>query len=136
MAFQFTAALETGNAVIDSQHKKLIAAINDMLEACSQGKGREVLKSTSDFLMDYTEKHFSAEEKLQRESGYPDYENHKRYHEGFKKTVREISDEINKNGSSIAMVGKVNTSIGGWLVDHIKREDVKVAAHIRASQKK
>ena len=30
------------------------------------------------------------------------------------------------------LVGKVNSSIAGWLINHIKREDVKVAAHVRA----
>ena len=35
MAYQFTKDLETGNALIDSQHKQLIQAINDLLDACS-----------------------------------------------------------------------------------------------------
>ncbi|MCI1958479.1 MAG: hemerythrin family protein [Clostridia bacterium] len=135
MAFEFTPDLLTGNATIDSQHRELIAAINKLLDACSKGKGRQTLNSIAKFLYDYTNKHFADEEKLQLASHYPDYVNHKKYHEGFKKVVRDIIKELDKDGPTIVMVGKVNTSIGGWFINHIKKEDVKVAAHIRSTQK-
>ncbi|WP_312648666.1 bacteriohemerythrin [Aminipila sp.] len=132
MKYDWTSDLETGNGTIDEQHKQLIAAINNLLDACSQGKGRDSLKETTTFLYDYTSKHFADEEKLQLASQYPDYPNHKQYHEGFKKVVRDIADQLDKEGPSLVLVGKVNSSIGGWLINHIKKEDVKVAAHIRA----
>lgn len=132
MAYNWSSDLETGNGTIDEQHKELIAAINNLLDACSQGKGRDVLKETTAFLYDYTSKHFADEEKLQLASQYPDYTNHKQYHEGFKKVVKEISEQINAEGPTLLLVGKVNSSIGGWLINHIKKEDVKVAAHIRS----
>ncbi len=132
--YQFTKDLETGNTMIDSQHKELLNAINNLLEACSKGKGRDQIKNTLDFLQDYTSKHFHDEEVLQKKYGYPDYVNHKQYHEGFKAVVKGIADELQKQGPTIALVGKVNSNIGNWLVSHIKREDVKVAAHIRSKQ--
>ncbi|QHI72646.1 bacteriohemerythrin [Aminipila terrae] len=132
MKYDWTSDLETGNSTIDGQHKQLINAINNLLEACAQGKGRDALKETTTFLYDYTAKHFADEEKLQIASQYPDYTNHKQYHEGFKKVVREIADQLEKEGPNLVLVGKVNTSIGGWLINHIKKEDVKVAAHIRS----
>lgn len=135
MAYTWTNDLETGNAAIDSQHKQLIAAINNLLDACSKGKGRDALRETTAFLYDYTAKHFADEEKLQIANQYPDYANHKKAHEGFKQTVHDIMDELNNQGPTIVLVGKVNTSIGSWLLNHIKKEDVKVAAHIRSKQK-
>ncbi|WOC32134.1 MULTISPECIES: bacteriohemerythrin [Caproicibacterium] len=133
--YQWTKDLETGNATIDSEHKELIQAVNTLLEACAKGKGRAEIQDTLRFLKDYVSRHFSHEEKLQLESQYPDYANHKRYHEGFKKTVQEIATEYEQGGATIPLVAKVNQSIAGWLLNHIKREDVKVAAHIRAQQK-
>lgn len=134
MAYSWTTDLETGNAKIDEQHKQLFVAINNLLEACSKGKGRDALKETTSFLYDYTSKHFADEEKLQLASQYPDYANHKQYHETFKKTVRELMDQLETQGPNIVLVGKVNTAVAGWLISHIKREDVKVAAHIRSKQ--
>ena len=78
------------------------------------------------------EYHFSDEEKLQRQYGYPDYENHKRYHEEYKRIVAGILNEFEQGGATVALVSKTNQAIAGWLLNHIKKEDVKVAAHIRS----
>lgn len=131
MAYAFNKDLETGNKMIDEQHKELFIAINNLLEACSKGKGRTELEATLEFLNGYVAKHFGDEEKLQLATKYPDYKNHKQYHEGYKKVVADISNELKKTGPTIVLVGKVNTSIAEWLINHIKREDVKVAAHVR-----
>ncbi|WP_312641577.1 bacteriohemerythrin [Hydrogenoanaerobacterium sp.] len=131
MAYAFTDDLRTGNATIDHQHEQLFLAINNLLDACSQGKGRAEMDKTVKFLYDYTIKHFSDEEKLQQHSQYPDYLNHKKYHESFTGVVREIMDELEQKGPSLTLVFKVNQSVGGWLINHIKIEDAKVAAHIR-----
>ncbi|MEF9941654.1 MAG: hemerythrin family protein [Lachnospiraceae bacterium] len=132
MSYTWSKDLETGNATIDGQHKELIQAINKLLDACSAGKGRAEVEQTSQFLLNYTSRHFADEEKLQIQSKYPDYPNHKRYHTEFVKVVQNITKELDKEGPTIVMVGKVNTAIAGWLLNHIKREDAKVAAHIRS----
>lgn len=41
MRYEMTKDLETGNALIDSEHRQLFKAVNDLLDACSQGKGRK-----------------------------------------------------------------------------------------------
>ncbi|MPN61896.1 hypothetical protein SDC9_209642 [bioreactor metagenome] len=43
-------------------------------------------------------------------------------------------DQLEVQGPNIVLVGKVNTAVAGWLINHIKREDVKVAAHIRSQR--
>ncbi|GLC80860.1 bacteriohemerythrin [Lacrimispora brassicae] len=132
MAYTFTKDLETGNQLIDSEHRQLIDAVNNLLAACSTGKGRAELANTTKFLQDYTARHFGNEEKLQLQYQYPDYVNHKRYHEEFKKVVAGICSKLDKEGPSITLVGEVNSAIAGWLISHIKREDAKVAAHIKS----
>lgn len=134
MAYQFTPDLETGNTLIDSEHKQLIQAINDLLTACSAGKGRAELEKTTKFLYDYTSKHFADEERLQVQTRYPDYQNHKRYHEEFKKVVANLVKKLDEQGPTVALVGEVNSAIAGWLLNHIKREDKKVAAHIKSQK--
>ncbi|MDR1193872.1 MAG: bacteriohemerythrin [Peptococcaceae bacterium] len=133
MAYAWSKDLETGNALIDTQHKQLVQAINDLLDACASGKGRAAIEKTLDFLTNYTVKHFGDEEKLQLAHKYPDYANHKKLHDAFKVTVGDLSRQLKAEGPTIILVGKVNSSIGGWLINHIKREDTKVAAHIRAN---
>lgn len=131
MAYTFTKDLETGNQLIDSEHRQLVDAINNLLAACGAGKGRMELANTTKFLQDYTAKHFSNEEKLQLQYKYPDYAAHKRYHDDFKRVVAGICAKLEKEGPTIPLVGEVNSTIAGWLINHIKKEDVKVAAYIK-----
>lgn len=129
--YQFTKELETGNAAIDSQHRQLFDAFNQILDACSQGKGRNVIRSALSFLQDYTAKHFGDEEDLQNKYNYTDRVNHKVYHETFKATIRDIMSEYEQTGPTVLLVGKINTNLVEWFINHIKKEDVKVAAHIK-----
>ena len=131
MAYTFDKSLETGNIAIDNQHKELIDAINNLLNACSQGKGRDEIKNTIKFLTDYTVKHFNDEEKLQKQYNYPDYAAHKKLHDDFKEEVSKIVDEFEENGTSVVLTFKVNNVIASWLIKHIKGEDKKVANYIK-----
>lgn len=135
MAFVWTNDLATGNAQIDTEHKKLIEAINNLLTACSTGQGRQQLEPVLDFLTEYTKTHFAHEEVLQMQSGYPDRVNHKQYHTAFVKVVEGLSARLKTEGPSIVLVGEINQRLCDWLINHIKREDIKVAQHI-ASQNK
>jgi len=136
MAYVWNSSLETGNVNIDIQHKRLVEALNKLLEACSKGQGRSKLKKFTEFLYEYTTTHFEDEEKLQKEIGYPDYISHKKYHEDFKKAVLEIMEELERDGPNIVLTGKINSKIGDWLVSHIKREDFKIAEYIRRKNNK
>lgn len=136
MAYVWNSSLETGNVNIDIQHKRLVEALNKLLEACSKGQGRSKLKKFTEFLYEYTTTHFEDEEKLQKEIGYPDYISHKKYHEDFKKAVLEIMEELERDGPNIVLTGKINSKIGDWLVSHIKREDFKIAEYIRQKNNK
>ncbi len=116
--------------MIDEQHEKLFEYINNLLRACGEGKGRAELERAIQFLVDFTEEHFTAEEKLQLRYKYPDRENHKRYHEAFKQAIQELVEEFERDGATVSLVGKINKNVGDWLVNHVKKQDVRVAAHI------
>jgi hemerythrin len=134
-SFVWEKSWETGHPMIDEQHKQLIEAINALLRACYQGAGKEELLKTLNFLNDYTIKHFFEEEQLQKKYEYPDYPNHHQYHEGFKVIVRNLMLEFFNKGVTDELTEKVRTSIGDWLVSHIKTQDVKLAAYIRSKDR-
>ena len=69
MRIVFDEALYTGNELIDNEHKELIDRVNKLVESCENGKEKVTAVKTLDFLMDYTDFHFSDEEKLQQEAG-------------------------------------------------------------------
>ena len=129
--YEFTPNLETGNKMIDDEHRELIAAVNRLLEASSAGNGREQMKQTIDFLNNYVEKHFSHEEQLQQRSSYPGYTGHKAFHEGYKKKLREITSGITGDGATIAQLAALNGHIS-VLISHIRTEDKKLGAFLNS----
>lgn len=135
MGYEWSDDLLTGNLQIDTEHKELIKAVNDLLEACSKGKGRAEIERTVKFLSSYTKTHFSHEEALQKKHNYPDYENHKKYHKDFTDSVEIMQKKLLADGPSVVLVGELNSKVISWITRHIKKEDSKVAAHIRNNSK-
>ncbi|MDR3280977.1 MAG: hemerythrin family protein [Synergistaceae bacterium] len=135
MAYEWNENLASGHEMIDGQHKQLIDALNKLVEACAQGEGRAQLGNTLEFLNAYIVKHFGDEEKIMDEYNYPDYLIHRGYHEGFKTAVRELTNNLLKFGPTDTLVGEVHSSVAGWLVNHIRSEDFKLVAYIKAHSK-
>jgi len=131
MAFTWSPSLDTGNQIIDSQHKELIKAMNDLLNACQQGQAADKVGPTLDFLVSYTKRHFADEEALQKKAGYPDFPNHRKLHEALLKVAADLAAEVKKNGPTPVLVNKLIRNVGDWLMNHIKVEDVKVAAYLK-----
>ena len=132
MYAEFTENLVTGNELIDSQHKELIEKINGLMRSCETHAELAVAVKTLNYLADYTEFHFSDEEKLQQEVGYDKLEQHKGQHEDFKKSVDELRQMLEEEeGPTDAFVQAVNKNISQWLVNHIQGWDKAVAEYIR-----
>ena len=133
MQYELTQDLITGNTLIDTEHKQLFAAINDLLDACTKGKGRDQVMKTVDFLNRYVERHFSDEEKLQVNSKYPNYPAHKTFHDGYKRQMTQTTQELLNEGPTVKALGKLN-QVAGVLVSHIRVEDRKLAKYLRENQ--
>ena len=134
MSYQWDASLETGHEKIDNQHKQLVASLNGLIEASAQGKDKEEIFKTLDFLTGYTIMHFATEEKLQKEYHYPDYLIHKRYHDEFKGTVGGLTGRLKDEGPTEEMIGLATTTIGNWLLNHIKGDDFRMAAFVKSKE--
>ena len=133
MAYTWSPALETGHPMIDTQHKELIKTVNDLFEECTRGNAAEQINKTVDFLVTYTKRHFSEEEALQQQSGYPDYPNHRQLHADLVKNLSALATELKQSGPTPTLINKIIREIGDWLVNHIQQQDTKIAAHIRAT---
>jgi hemerythrin len=132
MAYQWDSSLECGYELVDNQHKQLVAAVNNLMEASQSGQGDKAVMQTMDFLTGYTIKHFADEEKLQQKYDYPDYLIHKRIHDDFKVTVKGLTERLIKEGPSPELVNVVSTAIASWLLNHIKGDDFRMAAFVKA----
>ena len=130
MKYELTQDLITGNALIDSEHRQLFDAIDNLLDACAQGKGRDKIHETVTFLNSYVIKHFGDEERLQLSSKYPAYDSHHTFHEGYKRNLSEVTATLGKEGPTIQALGALNQA-AGVLVSHIRTEDKKLARFLK-----
>ena len=130
MTYELTPDLMTGNKLIDSQHQQLFVAVNHLMEACAQGKGRDQIQSTVQFLSDYVTKHFADEERLQTKSNYPNYASHKQFHDGYRKQLAQTAQVLLQDGPSVKTLGDLNRAVA-VLVSHIRTEDKRMAHFVQ-----
>ena len=120
-----------GHDRIDDEHRQLFQAINNLLRNCKSGNRGEFDKCIT-FLGSYVEKHFSAEEEIQKSHNYPDYLNHKKIHDDFKAAAGRLSAKWLAAGPSESVFREVHSHIGEWLINHIKAQDFRIGAFIRS----
>ena len=123
-------SLSVGVALIDDQHKTLIARLNDVAAAVEERQGpREILK-TLDFLFDYTDTHFSTEETHMRATGYPAIEHHLRKHQDLRDTLSDMNQDFDEEGATQDIARAINTLLVNWLLDHIEAVDREFGAYL------
>ena len=118
------AELETGIDVIDQQHQRIVALINQLAEATGRDDQAAVLEE----LVDYTLSHFAFEEELLEESGYTFGPAHKRVHDMFVRRVGEYRMRF-EAGEDIA--AELKGMLARWLFNHIRGDDKSYSKHVR-----
>lgn len=131
--YELTKDLETGNAIIDREHKELFNAVNQLLDACQQGKGRAAVNGATTFLLNYVDRHFAHEEQLQVRYKYPEYPRHKEFHDKYKAKLRDIAGAIGPNGPTVGDLANLNGHIG-VLISHIRLMDKKLGKFLAAAK--
>jgi len=134
MQYLWAKSLETGNTVIDSQHKQLFTELTNLFDAYRSGKEQQGIEKTLEFMKTYVLKHFADEEKLQEEHNYPEYIAHKKLHDEFKDVVQTFVAKLSQSGPTDDFFLEVYTVFHEWLVNHIKIEDLKIARYIQGSK--
>lgn len=126
----WSSELDTGIAVIDTQHRRILDYINKLGEAHAGGQGREAVGNVIAELVDYTLSHFSFEEALMEEAQYPFLKPHKKVHEIFTKRVGDFQTRFEVGEDVAAELHKLLVT---WLVNHIKRDDYDYVASVKSN---
>lgn len=116
---KWSSDLDTNIKVIDGQHRRIVDYINELQDA-KDTLDKAAIHNVIDELLDYTVSHFSFEESLMEQAGYPFIDPHKKIHELFIKKVNGFVERF-KNGEDVA--DDILTMLRKWLINHIKNED-------------
>ncbi|MDR4508031.1 MAG: bacteriohemerythrin [Candidatus Brocadiaceae bacterium] len=110
-------------AEFDSHHKQLVVMINELHDAMTGGKGKQVLGEILQKLVNYCAFHFKAEEQLFQKHDYPDYKEHKGKHDNMANKVLALQKDFQAGKAAITL--EVSNFLRDWLNKHILQTDKK-----------
>ena len=120
--FVWTKELAIGIPFVDADHQVLVSLLN-LVETCIDAREETfVLGSLLNALAEYTEHHFSREEKLQQVCGYAGLQEHKTIHRRLACEVNAIGRRFETDPLSVE-AEEVREFLRNWLVEHILGHD-------------
>ena len=120
------------SVVLDNHHQKIILIINKLHDAMLQGKARQEISTVLAELANYTQFHFSAEEKEMQACAYPGLASQKAQHRMFEAKLAQYQAEL-KSGQLMISAQVVNF-LKDWLATHIQAEDKKYAPYMKTAR--
>ena len=134
MAFiEWGDALSVTVDAMDSEHKELVRLINELHDAITVNKDKEVLGKVFDGLVQYTVFHFASEEQLMEDVGYPDLPKHRELHQDLVSQVGKLKEKYDSGeGDSVSV--DVMEFLRDWLVNHIQGTDKKYGEFIKQKE--
>ena len=115
---------------IDSQHKHLVELINQLHDAMSQGRGREVMGKVLEGLIDYTRTHFATEERLMAAHAYPGQPRQKAEHDALTKKVLDLQSQFLAGQGVLTL--EVMKFLKDWLSNHILEVDKQFGVYLNS----
>ncbi len=100
---------------VDREHKHLFALVKQL--------DLSTVDETLDELLEYVVTHFSNEQQLMEDSGYPGFDGHLKLHEDFSATVADFlsaSDSWNED-----RIQQLRKFLNKWLIGHIMTHDLR-----------
>jgi hemerythrin len=117
----WTYELNLGIEVIDEQHIRIVEYINELDDARISNNKREEVGRIIEAMMGYTISHFTFEESMQEEAGYPYIKDHKKVHELFISKIAGFQERFNQ-GADVA--DDLHKLLFNWLYSHIQHDDL------------
>ncbi len=119
-----------GVPAVDAQHRRLFDLAEQLFEAMRTGQGKEVTGRALQQLISYTASHFSAEERLMAQHGYPHLKEHRALHEALTREVLEFQKRF--EGGNAFLTVELMHFLKSWLEGHIKSEDMRYVDSVSA----
>ena len=124
--FEWADDLVIDHGPLDADHLQLVALVNELHTATTQGTGYDVVGDIMERLIGYTRQHFLREEQMMASVNFPKLVSHQAEHQ---KIIHQI-DALRKKheGGSITVASQLSTLLRDWLSVHIRRSDKELLA--------
>lgn len=124
--FAWDESFSTGYPSVDTQHKELFYAVNDLADAIEKEQGEIAIKKLLIFMGYYAEWHFEREEKCMETHQCPFAEANKQAHQQFLETFQSLSQEVKEEGATNELAMRIHEILSKWLINHILKIDTNL----------
>ena len=114
-------ARTVGVKAMDDQHGILMDTMNELRLELVRGSGREPVSVLLDRLIEFTRMHFSSEEQLMEQTGFPHLAEHRAAHQRLLSLIRESAYRA-QHGEEVQMRPLLCSLRDGY-VEHIEGMD-------------
>lgn len=130
--FTWTKKLSVGNALLDSDHKKLIDLVNH-IELAIRAKDRDALPEMFNQLIDCVSVHFENEKRIARTIDFP-FAEHELEYQYVQQELLHMRDELlNKDGRwSESAAEHYSYFLSAWFSDHLTEEAMLMKPVLKA----
>ncbi|HUC86134.1 MAG TPA: hemerythrin domain-containing protein [Candidatus Acidoferrales bacterium] len=131
---KWTEKFETGNALLDAQHRMLITYINRLepFTRVTNPTPQEIdlFLRVVEFLENYALTHFKDEENCMLRFKCPAYRDNKQAHTEFLDFYRQFSRRLSFEGCRPELVKELHQACVAWIQRHILRIDVQLKSSL------
>ncbi len=119
-----------GHSLIDEQHQELFNIINQFHSDLSSNKPKKVAVCTLTNLIQFAQKHFSDEENVSKQFGFPEdsLSKHKNIHEKLIMDIFDLHNDISTD--VVSDLGKIGDFLTEWIILHVLIEDNKYKKYL------
>ena len=123
MQLMWSSAYESGNSVIDAQHRELFETGNALIEAMHSGRHEADVTALIDILLKRIKDHFATEEELLAGWDHPLTEEHKQIHQHLLERAVNLRESSIKGKLSFADV--LSLFVNDFVLKHMLESDKK-----------
>jgi len=128
--FQWKEEFSVDHAEIDTQHRRLFQLADELYKAMTASQGSAAAGQTLTNLVEYAKHHFACEERLMQLHDYPEYAEHKAFHDDLTARVLEFQRGFEAGRPAAAI--EPSQFLKDWLSHHIGDTDRKVSVYLKA----
>jgi hemerythrin len=128
--FHWKEEYSVGIEKIDRQHQHLFELVNNLIDRSGSTDDVDLTSQMLTEMVNYAKEHFTDEENLMKEYGYPETESHTNQHTYFIDTTAELVISFIENRKTT--IDEIEEFLQLWLTTHILKSDMKYRDFFKA----
>lgn len=127
---EWKAEFSVGEQAMDDEHRHMIDLINAVYAELSEHRDADSIERFVGDTYNAVASHFALEERLMRESSYPEYQAHKDDHEILLDQILEMMDAISDDAESGLVL--LENRLSDWFRQHFATFDARLHGKLKS----